>query len=154
MKTAIAALICGALFGFGLVLARMTDPVVVLGFHDVFDNFDPTLAFVLVGAAATTAVAFRLVLRRLRPILAAEFRLPPTRAIDFSLVAGAAIFGAGWGLAGYCPGPAIVGAGGGVTTALLFLPAMLAGSVLHRLFAANPRSNGLRPNATSTPGMR
>lgn len=136
MKAAIAALLSGALFGVGLAIARMTDPAVVLGFLDLFGDFDPTLAFVLAGAAATTAVAFHFVLRLPRPIVATEFKLPTARAIDVPLVAGAAIFGVGWGLAGYCPGPALVAAGGSISTALIFVPAMIAGSLLHRLVAA------------------
>jgi len=140
MKAALAALLCGALFGIGLALARMTDPLVVIGFLDVFGDFDPTLAFVLIGATMTTAVAFHFVLRRARPIVAAQFELPATRTIDLPLILGAAIFGVGWGLAGYCPGPALVGAGAGVSTALLFLPAMIAGGLAHRFVAA--RYNG------------
>jgi len=136
MKAVLAALLCGALFGIGLALARMTDPTVVIGFLDIFGDFDPTLAFVLCGATLTTAVAFHVVTRRPRPIVAAEFQLPATRTIDLPLVLGAAIFGVGWGLAGYCPGPALVGAGAGVSTALLFLPAMIAGSIVHRVLAA------------------
>ena len=139
MKAALAALFCGALFGIGLALARMTDPLVVIGFLDVFGDFDPTLAFVLVGATTTTAVAFHFVLRRPRPIVAAQFQLPATRTIDLPLILGAAIFGVGWGLAGYCPGPALVGAGAGVSTALLFLPAMIAGSIAHRFVAGHFR---------------
>jgi uncharacterized protein len=132
MKAAFAALLCGALFGIGLALARMTDPLVVLGFLDVFGDFDPTLAFVLLGATMTTAIAFHFVTRRARPIVATQFHLPATRTIDLPLVLGAAIFGVGWGLAGYCPGPALVGAGAGIGTALLFVPAMIAGSVVYR----------------------
>jgi uncharacterized membrane protein YedE/YeeE len=149
MKVAFAALLCGALFGVGLAIARMTDPLVVLGFLDVFGDFDPTLAFVLLGATTTTAIAFHFVTRRARPILAVEFHLPATRTIDLPLVLGAAIFGVGWGLAGYCPGPALVGAGAGVSTALQFLPAMIAGAIAHRLVAAyfsrgsaSPRPSG------------
>jgi len=140
MKAVLAALLCGALFGIGLALARMTDPLVVIGFLDVFGNFDPTLLFVLAGATTTTAVAFHFVLRRQRPIVAAEFQLPSTRTIGLPLVLGAAIFGVGWGLAGYCPGPALVGAGAGVSTALLFLPAMIAGGIAHRLFVTRPNA--------------
>jgi len=135
MKAVLAALFSGALFGIGLAIARMTDPVVVIGFLDVFGDFDPTLAFVLIGATMTTAVAFHFVTRRPRPIAAAEFQLPATHAIDLPLVLGAAIFGVGWGLAGYCPGPALVGAGAGAETALLFVPAMIAGGLAHRLVA-------------------
>ena len=148
MKAAFAALLCGSLFGIGLAIARMTDPLVVLGFLDVFGDFDPTLAFVLLGATVTTAIAFHFVTRRARPIVAAEFQLPATRTIDLPLVLGAAIFGVGWGLAGYCPGPALVGAGAGIPTALLFLPAMIAGGIANRLRAtyfsrrsASPRTS-------------
>ena len=135
MKAVLAALFSGALFGIGLAIARMTDPVVVIGFLDVFGDFDPTLALVLLGATMTTAVAFHFVTRRPRPIAAADFQLPATRTIDLPLVLGAAIFGVGWGLAGYCPGPALVGAGAGAETALLFVPAMIAGGLAHRLVA-------------------
>lgn len=110
----------------------MTDPSVVLGFLDVFGDFDPTLGVVLGGAVGVTLPALALILRRDRPLLAAEFQLPSARHVDARLVVGAALFGIGWGLAGYCPGPALVGAGGGVQSALLFVPAMLAGSLLHR----------------------
>jgi len=143
MKAVLAALLCGALFGVGLAIARMTDPTVVIGFLDIFGDFDPTLAFVLIGATMTAGVAFHFVTRRSRPLIAAEFKLPATRTIDLPLVLGAAIFGVGWGLAGYCPGPALVGAGGGVATALLFVPAMIAGSLAHRLVAALLRRDAL-----------
>ena len=122
-------------------VARMTDPTVVIGFLDVFGDFDPTLAFVLIGATMTTAVAFHFVLRRGRPIVATQFQLPATRTIDLPLILGAATFGVGWGLAGYCPGPALVGAGAGIPTALLFLPAMITGGLVHRFVAA--RFNGM-----------
>jgi len=133
MKRWFAALLAGVLFGAGLALARMTDPNVVLGFLDVAGDFDPRLAFVLAGAVATTLVAFRLVLRRRRPLLEDRFRLPLSRAIDRRLVIGALLFGIGWGLAGYCPGPALVGAAAGVDSALIFVAAMLAGSALQAM---------------------
>ena len=135
MKRVLAALASGALFGVGLALARMTDPRVVLGFLDVFGAFDPTLAFVLGGAVGTTLLVFRLILRRSRPLLADDFQLPASRVIDRPLLVGAGLFGIGWGLAGYCPGPALVGAAGGVNTALMFVPAMMAGALLHRAIA-------------------
>lgn len=136
MTRVLAALVSGTLFGLGLAVSCMTDPAVVLGFLDLVGQFDPTLAYTLAGAVGTTAVAFRLILRRGRPVLAPEFQLPTSRVIDASLLAGSAIFGVGWGLAGYCPGPALVGAAGGVDTALLFVPAMIAGALLQRwLFA-------------------
>ena len=139
MKRVLAALLAGSVFGLGLALSRMTDPNVVLGFLDVFGDFDPSLAFVLGGAVLTTGVAFRFILRRERPLLAPAFKLPAPRPIDIPLIAGAIVFGIGWGLAGYCPGPALVGAAGGVTMALWFVPAMLVGSWLQTLTARSRR---------------
>lgn len=139
MMRALAALIAGILFGVGLVIGRMTDPGVVLGFLDVFGAFDPTLAFVLFGAVATTVISFRLVLKRERPVLDQNFQLPKSTRIDLPLIVGAAIFGVGWGLTGYCPGPALAGAAGGIDTAWVFLPAMLVGSLVQRLIARSSR---------------
>jgi uncharacterized membrane protein YedE/YeeE len=134
MKAGImAALASGALFGGGLALSRMTDRQVVLGFLDPFGAFDPTLLFVMAGAVAVTAVAFRWVLRLPAPALAARFQVPDRDQVDRRLIAGAAIFGIGWGLAGFCPGPALVGAAAGLADAWIFLPAMLAGSFCCRL---------------------
>ncbi len=134
MKAGIlAAFASGALFGTGLAISRMTDRTVILGFLDVFGDFDPSLAFVMAGAVAVTAVAFRFVLKMPAPALAAGFRLPARDSVDWRLLLGAAIFGAGWGVAGFCPGPVLVGAAAGVRDALIFLPAMLAGSLVYRL---------------------
>jgi uncharacterized membrane protein YedE/YeeE len=132
-RFSLAALLSGALFGLGLAASGMTDARRVLGFLDPFGDFDPTLAFVLGGAVATTVVLFRLVLRRGRPVLASRFRLSSLRHVDGRLLGGAAIFGVGWGLAGYCPGPALAGLGVGSAEALWFVPAMLAGMFLHRV---------------------
>ncbi|HXV40267.1 MAG TPA: DUF6691 family protein [Steroidobacteraceae bacterium] len=129
----VAAFASGALFGLGLAVSGMTDRTVVLGFLDPLGDFDPTLAFVMAGAVAVTAFAFRYVLRLPRPLFDHSFRLPVADAIDQPLLAGAAIFGIGWGLAGFCPGPALVGLAGGLTDAWIFVPAMLAGSFLHWL---------------------
>ena len=131
-RLTLAALLAGALFGLGLALSGMTDPLRVLGFLDLFGQWDPTLLFVLGGAVATTAVAFRFVLRRAQPVLAERFMVPDARAIDAPLLAGAAIFGIGWGLAGYCPGPALAGLGVLSREALWFVPAMVAGMFVHR----------------------
>lgn len=131
-RFSLAALVSGALFGVGLAMSGMTDPRRVLGFLDLFGDFDPALLFVLGGAVATTLVLFRPVLRRTRPVLAETFRLPGARHVDRTLLGGAALFGMGWGIAGYCPGPALAGLGTGSIEALWFVPAMLAGSLLHR----------------------
>ena len=132
-----AALVSGALFGLGLALSGMTDPQRILGFLDVFGDFDPALLFVLGGAVGTTMLLFRFVLRRPAPVFAERFQISDLRRIDRSLLMGAALFGIGWGLAGYCPGPALVGLGVMSPEALWFVPAMLAGMLLHRLVGRN-----------------
>jgi uncharacterized membrane protein YedE/YeeE len=132
-RFALAALAAGALFGIGLAMSGMTDPRRVLGFLDVAGDFDPALLFVLGGAVATTMLLFRFVLRRGSPVLAPAFQLSSLRTLDRRLLGGAALFGVGWGIAGYCPGPALAGLGIASVEALWFVPAMLAGMGLHRL---------------------
>jgi uncharacterized membrane protein YedE/YeeE len=124
----LACFASGALFGVGLAVSSMTDRHVVLGFLDVFGDWNPRLVFVMAAAVAVTAVAYRLILRRPAPAAGGEFHVPKAGAIDARLVAGAAIFGVGWGLAGYCPGPALVAVAAGLRDAWIFLPAMIAGS--------------------------
>jgi uncharacterized membrane protein YedE/YeeE len=133
VRLSIAAFVSGALFGLGLAMSGMTDPRIVLGFLDVFGDFDPALLFVLGGAVITTIVLFRLVLRRASPLFASSFQLSNLRHIDRRLVGGAALFGIGWGIAGYCPGPALAGLGIGSLEALWFVPAMIGGMLLHRM---------------------
>jgi uncharacterized membrane protein YedE/YeeE len=125
-----AAASSGALFGAGLAISGMTDRQVVLGFLDLAGAWNPTLLAVMGGAVAVTVIAFHFVLRRAAPALGGEFRMPKAGAVDGRLVAGSAIFGIGWGLAGFCPGPVIVGAAAGLADAWVFVPAMLAGSWL------------------------
>ncbi len=127
----LAAFASGALFGAGLALSGMTDRTIVQGFLDVAGDFNPQLLFVLAGAVAVTGVAFRFVLRMPHPALSAEFRVSALTRVDRRLLAGSAIFGVGWGLVGYCPGPALVALAGGLRDALVFVPAMLAGSFAH-----------------------
>lgn len=103
----VTALLCGALFGFGLAMSGMTDTAKVRGFLDLFGDWIPDLAFVMGGAVLVTIIAFRFVLTRERPLLAPKFNLPTNRNIDGPLLLGAIIFGVGWGIYGYCPGPAI-----------------------------------------------
>lgn len=136
MARILAALLSGVLFGLGLAVSGMTDPAVVLGFLDLFGDFNPALMFVLGGAVGTTMLAFRLVLRRPAPLLEDKFQLPTRKDIDARLVIGAGLFGIGWGLAGYCPGPALVSAGALVDTALVFVPVMLVSGVLTRRLLA------------------
>lgn len=133
VRITLAALLSGALFGLGLAVSGMTDPLRILGFLDVFGDFDPALLFVLGGAVLTTLLLFRVVLRRPAPVFAARFQISDLRTIDRPLLLGAALFGIGWGLAGYCPGPALVGLGVLSPEALWFVPAMIGGMVLHRV---------------------
>lgn len=133
MKRVLAAFISGGLFGLGLVISGMTEPQIVLGFLDVFGAFNPQLMLVLGGAVAVTVLAFRLVLRRPNPLFAERFDIPKNRTVDAPLLLGSALFGIGWGIAGYCPGPAWVGLAGGVETAMIAVAAMLFGSGLRAL---------------------
>ena len=127
----LCAVAAGALFGMGLVLSGMTDPQRVIGFLDVFGAFDPSLAYVLGGAVLVTVIAFRFVLQMPKPLLAPRFELPTTRRLDTRLTAGAAAFGVGWGLSGYCPGPAVAGVAIGTPETMWFVGAMLAGSAIY-----------------------
>lgn len=127
-----AALLAGFVFGLGLALAQMINPRKVLAFLDLAGAWDPSLVFVLGGAVMLAAVGFRGARALGRPRLDADFRLPATRGVDISLLAGAAIFGAGWGLAGYCPGPAVSSLAYGNPEALWFVPAMLVGAAGRR----------------------
>lgn len=124
----IGALAAGLLFGFGLILSGMADPAKVLNFLDVAGSWDPSLAFVMAGAIGVAAPGFWLVRKRKAPVADTAFHIPPADApIDGTLLAGAAIFGVGWGLAGFCPGPAILSLGNGTSQAIVFVAAMVAG---------------------------
>ncbi len=120
-------LLAGLLFGLGLLLSGMTNPAKVLNFLDVAGHWDPSLAFVMGGALIVTAIGYRLTFRRAKPILDASFHVPTSRRIDRKLVVGAMIFGAGWGLVGFCPGPALVSVALGAPAIFVFVPAMLIG---------------------------
>jgi uncharacterized protein len=124
---AIAAFAAGLVFGVGLIVSGMSNPAKVLGFLDLAGNWDPSLAFVMAGAIAVGVVAFALAGRRAAPLLGGEMRLPTSRDIDRRLLGGSLVFGVGWGIAGFCPGPAIVAVGIGEWKALVFTAAMLAG---------------------------
>jgi uncharacterized protein len=130
MKQNLVALIAGILFGLGLSLSQMVDRSRVLGFLDVTGAWDPTLLFVLGGAVGVTAISFRFVLRRAKPIYGDKFYLPDRDNIDGQLILGAAIFGIGWGIAGYCPGPAITGLVFGSWNPVLFILATILGSLI------------------------
>ncbi|MFC5510316.1 DUF6691 family protein [Massilia jejuensis] len=140
------ALAAGLLFGIGLIVSGMTDPAKVIGFLDLAGNWDPSLAFVMGGAILVGVFAFRLARKRDRSLLGAPMRLPTATGIDRRLVLGSLAFGAGWGLAGYCPGPALASLASGGEEPLIFTLAMLAGmalfEVLERLASARMPTRG------------
>jgi uncharacterized membrane protein YedE/YeeE len=123
----------GLLFGIGLIVSGMTDPGKVLGFLDLAGNWDPSLLFVMGGATLVAAIGFGVARRRGRTLLGAPLRLPAATAIDRRLVIGSLVFGAGWGLAGFCPGPALASLATGRGEPLLFSLAMIAGMALFEL---------------------
>lgn len=132
MKGWTLAAISGAIFALGLVVSGMVDPGRVTAFLDVTGHWDPTLAFVMAGAIAVHAPLARMVRRRSAPIFDTKFHQPERTKIEPRLVAGAALFGVGWGLSGYCPGPALVSLGSGATPILVFVGAMIGGVVIAR----------------------
>ena len=131
----------GALFAIGLLISGMAMPGKVTAFLDVGGAWDPTLAFVMAGAIAVHAPLARLIRGRRQPLVGGRFHVPTLRTLDRNLVGGAALFGIGWGLSGYCPGPAIVGAASLALPAMVFVGALLAGIVLtRRLTGTDPAS--------------
>jgi len=130
----LSALAAGLLFGLGLAISRMIDPAKVQGFLDLAGRWDPSLAFVMLGAVAVSAIGFRLAARQSHPILEPGFQAPTMTALDAPLIAGSLIFGAGWGLVGYCPGPALASLLLGRWETALFVMAMIAGMLLHRAY--------------------
>ncbi|MBR0795106.1 YeeE/YedE family protein [Bradyrhizobium jicamae] len=134
MPAIVASFICGLIFGAGLLISGMTDPQKVLGFLDIFGAWDATLAFVMGGAVAVSAVGFAIARQRSAPALAAQFRWPDRSDIDAPLVTGAVLFGIGWGLAGICPGPALVNFAGLSTPIVVFVVAMILGMIGYELW--------------------
>lgn len=139
-----ASFAAGLLFGTGLIVAGMANPAKVLGFLDIAGAWDPSLALVMAGAAGVGAAAFAVMRGQTRTLLGAPVRLPGPRKVNRRLVAGSLVFGIGWGLAGICPGPALVLAGQASAKGLVFLAAMLAGNALFEVLekATRPREDG------------
>lgn len=136
MKRALIAFPIGLLFGLGLTVSQMINPAKVLAFLDLFGAWDPSLIVVMGGALAVTGFGYRLVWQRPAPLLASAFQQPTGNELDARLLVGAALFGVGWGLAGYCPGPALAALGLAAPKTLLFVAAMLAGMGLHDFWVA------------------
>jgi uncharacterized membrane protein YedE/YeeE len=137
MRNIVIAVLAGLIFGAGLVLSAMADPHRVLAFLRIGHGWDPSLAFVMGGALAITLPGFAWLRRKDKPLFAEQFVRPPLRPIDRKLVVGAVLFGLGWGLAGYCPGPALVSAALLQTAAFIFVPSMLFGAWLSRRLIKN-----------------
>lgn len=130
---AVAGLAAGLIFGLGLALSGMIDPGRVLGFLDVAGNWNPSLAFVLAGAVAISYLGFLATHRMSRPALAERYEIPSSTKIDLKLIGGAALFGIGWGLTGFCPGPGIASLSLGYTASFIFVPAMFVGMALFKV---------------------
>jgi uncharacterized protein len=135
MKVALTSFISGVVFALGLGISGMTRPIEVIGFLDFFGNWDASLAFVMLGAIGVYFGAYRLSRTMQSPILSPGFSIPARTALDARLIIGAALFGAGWGLSGFCPGPAITSLASGAAPVVVFVASMAAGIYLHGWFA-------------------
>lgn len=132
MKRLAFAFACGLLFGIGLIVSQMSNPAKVIDFLDITGQWDPSLALVMAGAVAVFSVSYRLALRRRAPLFDSRFFVPEKSRIDGRLLSGAAIFGIGWGVAGFCPGPAIVSSGFGDPRVWAFVAALIVGMLIFR----------------------
>ena len=136
-----SALLAGTVFGLGLAVSQMINPAKVLAFLDLLGRWDPSLALVMAGAVGVAFAGFRLASRRSKPVLGEKFDLPRAMAIDGRLGLGAALFGIGWGLVGFCPGPALASLAYGRKESVVFVVAMFAGMWLHRVIDSARRSS-------------
>ena len=134
MQRTLSAFIAGLLFGVGLAVSQMTNPLEVLGFLDVAGDWDASLMLVLGGAVTVTFIAFRFVLRRTEPIFDSQFHLPKLSTVDKKLIGGSALFGVGWGIAGYCPGPGLASLSTLNSETIVFVATLLAGMLVYRAF--------------------
>lgn len=142
--TVFTSLLAGLVFGIGLIVSGMANPAKVLGFLDLAGNWDPSLAFVMAGAIAVGMLGFAVARRRTLSFIGAEMKLPSARHIDRRLVGGSVVFGIGWGVAGFCPGPGLVALGMGEAKALVFVAAMLVGMGLFELLERRKEAAPLR----------
>ncbi len=136
--------LAGILFALGLGISGMTQPEKVIGFLDIAGNWDPSLAFVMGGAVGINIILYRLILRRRRPVFDKTFTMPRQRNIGGRLISGAALFGIGWGLAGYCPGPALTSGVTASSSALLFIVAMLGGMLAFHVTQSEHEDDDVR----------
>lgn len=152
MPVMMSAFLSGLLFGLGLIVSQMVNPAKVLGFLDVFGNWDPSLAFVMGGAVMVSALGFWMARRRGVPVLADRLEVPTRRDLDPRLIAGAALFGVGWGLVGLCPGPALVALTFGPRDVVLFVAAMIVGMAVFQLLPADWPRVAIRREAPGLDG--
>lgn len=132
MNRVLIAFLCGLLFGAGLIVSQMTNPAKILDFLDITGRWDPSLALVMVGAVSVFSIAYRLALRRHAPLFGARFLTPEKTRLDRPLIIGSLLFGIGWGVAGFCPGPALVSSGFGDPRVWAFVVSMLGGMAAFR----------------------
>jgi hypothetical protein len=150
MRPLLSAFLSGLLFALGLGLSGMTDPANVLGFLDVAGDWDPRLAFLMVGAIAVHAALRPLIFKRERPLFAPSFPSFPSSRVDAKLLVGAALFGVGWGMSGYCPGPVLTSLASGAPPVLVFVLAMFGGMYLAQVLQARQSASpGTRARARS-----
>jgi len=149
MKRLVTALLSGLVFGLGLTISGMGNPAKVLAFLDITGVWDPSLAFVLAGAAGLSALAFGHVLKRERPILAPKFNMPVNNDVDVRLVVGGGLFGIGWGLVGFCPGPVFTTLLLGRWESYVFFAAMIAGMAIYQVANAYGAGRSIRGGITS-----
>lgn len=141
----LTSLLAGLVFGLGLIVSGMANPAKVLGFLDVTGAWDPSLALVMAGAIGVGFFAFLLARKRTRSFFGAQMKLPTVRTIDRRLAVGSTLFGIGWGIAGFCPGPSLVALGMGEVKAAVFVAAMLAGMGLYEVFEKRRHASALAP---------
>lgn len=147
---ALASLLCGLIFGFGLLISGMTQPEKVLGFLDIFGRWDPTLALVMAAALVVSGIGFAMVRKQRRPVLTPQHLWPTRTDIDRPLVVGSLLFGIGWGLVGLCPGPALVNLAGLMPSVMVFVLAMAAGMIINDLWKRRVPSNRVEDVTLST----
>ena len=150
----VSQFVIGLIFGLGLVISGMSDPAKVLNFLDLAGigsgTWDPSLAFVMAGAVAVTFVGYNRIQTQPRPVFGEKFHLPTKQELDLRIISGPAIFGVGWGLAGFCPGPAVTALGFGSSAAVIFVAAMAAGMMLARWLADRPSLSRIATPADQT----
>jgi uncharacterized membrane protein YedE/YeeE len=150
----VSQFVIGLIFGLGLVISGMSDPAKVLNFLDLVGigsgTWDPSLAFVMAGAVAVTLVGYNRIQKQPRPVFGEKFHLPTKQELDLRIISGPAIFGVGWGLAGFCPGPAVTALGFGSSAAVIFVAAMAAGMMLARWLADRPSLSRIATPADQT----